>query len=829
MEKIDFNSGWTCRCMTRDEEEYHVTLPHDAMISEPRSEESRGEGNTGWYIGGDYEYRKKFMVSKEDQDSDILIEFESIYHNAEIFINGKKAAFRPYGYTNFYVNTKGFLNYGMENEIRAVAHNSDQPNSRWYSGAGIYRPVYLWKGKGAYVKVNGIKIRTVSYDPAVIEVYVEVSQSGTGEITVYDGVKTAARQTFTAYAHTEGGDTRGLQKEGKKSKVCARVQIPVQDAKLWSCESPHLYTCQVVFGEDCVKETFGIRLLEWNEKIGFAVNGKRTILRGACIHHDNGILGACSYPEAEERRVRILKENGYNALRSAHNPCSKALLEACDRLGMMMMDEYVDVWYIHKTEYDYVSDLHKWWKQDLKDMTDKDYNHPCVIMYSTGNEVSETAQKKGIELTGKFTEYLHGLDATRPVTCGINIFFNFLSSIGLGVYSDDKAKKQAQAAEQSAQAAKAEKKRKKSVGSAFYNSLACLMGDYFMKCGATLYPCDVKTRDAFANMDIAGYNYGIFRYRHDLKKYPKRLILGSETFCKDAYAFWETARTNNRIIGDFVWAGMDYIGETGDGAAEYSDYKEENPACRMTGNNGRIDLLGRPRAEAAFTKVAFEQETGPYLAAEPVYQKEKLQLTGWALTKAIESWSYRGCSGQKTKAEVYARAAKTELFINGKSVGVRNMKHKCRAVFPVIYEDGEITAVSYDETGKEIGRRTLKTAGKETVLRLIPEKSEIRPGGLGFIWLRYTDQEGILKPMEKHLLTAEVENGTLQGLGSANSYVKGNYTDASVKTYYGEALAVVRADGSGPLKLTVTSQNKKQSIEIPLTAADHKILTQSRQ
>ncbi len=246
----------------------------------------------------------------------------------------------------------------------------------------------------------------------------------------------------------------------------------------------------------------------------------------------------------------------------------------------------------------------------------------------------------------------------------------------------------------------------------------------------------------------------------------------------------------------------------------------------MTGNNGRIDLLGRPRAEAAFTKVAFEQETGPYLAAEPVYQKEKLQLTGWALTKAIESWSYRGCSGQKTKAEVYARAAKTELFINGKSVGIRNMKHKCRAVFPVIYEDGEITAVSYDETGKEIGRRTLKTAGKETVLRLIPEKSEIRPGGLGFIWLRYTDQEGILKPMEKHLLTAEVENGTLKGLGSANSYVKGNYTDASVKTYYGEALAVVRADGSGPLKLTVTSQNKKQSIEIPLAAAD---LTQSRQ
>ena len=238
---------------------------------------------------------------------------------------------------------------------------------------------------------------------------------------------------------------------------------------------------------------------------------------------------------------------------------------------MLVMDEYIDHWYIHKTEYDYVPYFDKWWKQDIADMVDKDYNHPCVILYSTGNEVSETAQKKGIQLTRELTDYLHSLDNTRPVTCGINIFFNFLSSIGFGVYSDEKAKKEAEKAEK-LRAAGVQPQKKKAVGSKFFNDLAGLMGDEFMKRGATLHGCDVRTRDAFANMDIAGYNYGIYRYKHDLKKYPNRLILGSETFCNDAYRFREQAKKNPRLVGDFVWAGMDYLGEVGVGSWEYKAY-----------------------------------------------------------------------------------------------------------------------------------------------------------------------------------------------------------------------------------------------------------------
>lgn len=346
---------------------------------------------------------------------------------------------------------------------------------------------------------------------------------------------------------------------------------------------------------------------------GFKINGKRLVLLGACVHHDNGLLGARCDEDAIERKVRILKENGYNALRSAHNPCSKAFLNACDRQGMLVLDEYIDHWYIHKTEYDYVDYFKKWWKKDLADMVSKDYNHPCVVMYSTGNEVSETAQKKGIALTKKMTEYLHNLDQTRPVTCGVNIFFNFLSSIGFGVYSDKKAKKEAEAAQKAVASGKMSKK--KAVGSQFFNNLAGLLGDEFMKRGATLHGCDVKTRDAFANMDIAGYNYGIYRYGRDLKKYPERLILGSETFCNDAYRFYEMAKNNPRMIGDFVWAGMDYLGEVMVGSWEYDDYAKnfDGGLGWVSAGSGRIDLTGKPLCEALYTKVAFEKAAGPYI------------------------------------------------------------------------------------------------------------------------------------------------------------------------------------------------------------------------
>lgn len=786
-------TGWTCRHLGDTAPGKPVTLPHDAMLAEPRTALSAGGTNTGWYEGHDYEYRRTLTVPENELADTHILEFEGVYHNAEVWLNGQKAAFRPYGYTNFYVDCAPYLHAG-ENELRVIARNADQPNSRWYSGAGIYRPVQLWTARGVHITLNGVKIRTLSLDPAVVEVRVKTTAPGTVRLTV--------------------DDLPAVQQESDGKAV---FTLTLDNARLWTPETPNLYTCRVNFADDEVTETFGVRKVEWGTD-GFLLNGKRHIIQGACIHHDNGLLGAVCDPDAVARKVRLLKENGYNAIRSAHNPCSKALLTECDRQGMLVMDEYIDHWYIHKTEHDYVDYFNKWWRQDLTDMVEKDYNHPCVVLYSTGNEVSETAQKRGIALTKEMTDFLHGLDDSRPVTCGVNIFFNFLSSIGFGVYSDEKAKKEAERAEKAKQ--RGEKAaRKKAVGSQFFNNLAGLLGDEFMKRGATLHGCDVKTRDAFANMDIAGYNYGIYRYKHDLKKYPQRLILGSETFCNDAYKFRELAKQEPRLVGDFVWAGMDYLGEVMVGSWEYADYAEtfDGGPGWVSAGSGRIDLTGKPLGEALYTRVALEADNGPYIAVCPVnHTGDRHSPSAWKMTNAMPSWSWTGCEGGKANVEVYARAARVELVLNGHTVGSKTLKNDCLARFSIPYESGTLEAVSYDAADHEIGRCKLQSAGGTTRLTLDAEEPTVKPGHLCYVRLRYTDENGITQPLARGSIQVQVRGGTLVGLGSACPFNKHSYLDSETDTYYGEALAIVRmGDGDA---MTIAASDSEYSAELTVPA-----------
>ena len=793
MKATSLLTGWTCRHLGDTAPGKTVTLPHDAMLAEPRTALSAGGTNTGWYEGYDYEYRRTLTVPENALADTHILEFEGVYHNAEVWLNGQKAAFRPYGYTNFYVDCAPYLHAG-ENELRVIARNADQPNSRWYSGAGIYRPVQLWTAGGAHIALNGVKIRTLSLDPAVVEVRVKTTAPGTVRLTV--------------------DDLPAVQQESDGEAVFA---LTLDNARLWTPETPNLYTCRVSFADDVVTETFGVRKVEWGTD-GFLLNGKRYIIQGACIHHDNGLLGAVCDPDAVARKVRLLKENGYNAIRSAHNPCSKALLAECDRQGMLVMDEYIDHWYIHKTEHDYVDYFNEWWRQDLTDMVEKDYNHPCVVLYSTGNEVSETAQKRGIALTKEMTDFLHGLDDSRPVTCGVNIFFNFLSSIGFGVYSDEKAKKEAERAEKAKQ--RGEKAaRKKAVGSQFFNNLAGLLGDEFMKRGATLHGCDVKTRDAFANMDIAGYNYGIYRYKHDLKKYPQRLILGSETFCNDAYKFRELAKQEPRLVGDFVWAGMDYLGEVMVGSWEYADYAEtfDGGPGWVSAGSGRIDLTGKPLGEALYTRVALEADNGPYIAVCPVnHTGDRHSPSAWKMTNAMPSWSWTGCEGRKANVEVYARAARVELVLNGHTVGSKTLKNDCLARFSIPYESGTLEAVSYDAADHEIGRCKLQSAGGTTRLTLDAEEPTVKPGHLCYIRLRYTDENGITKPLARGSIQVQVRGGTLVGLGSACPFNKHSYLDSETDTYYGEALAIVRmGDGDA---MTIAASDGEYSAELTVPA-----------
>lgn len=795
MKKFDFNKNWTIKKLNIDEVPKRIDLPYDAMIREKRINDSLGGLNIGWYESNDYVFEKSFYLGKEFENKIINIEFEGVYHLAEVFVNDKKVAYRPYGYSNFYaLNIQNYINFGEENKIQVFATNSNQPNSRWYSGTGIYRPVWLYVGEDEHILNDGIRITTKSIAPTIIEIEVNTNKEGNLNINI------------PCANINEDITTNGNVKKN----------VTIEDPKFWSADNPYLYDCEITFGSDIVKEKFGIRAISWSSENGLEINGKREILRGACIHHDNGVLGACTYPEVEERRVRILKENGYNAIRSAHNPCSKALLDACDKVGMYVMDEFVDVWYIHKTKNDYVTYFDDWWETDIRDMIIKDYNHPSVIMYSTGNEVSETAQKRGIELTKTMTEYIHSLDKTRPVTCGINIFFNFLSTVGLGVYSDEKAEKEV----------KNSTDKKSAVGSEFFNNMAGLLGRDFMKIGATIKPCDMLTKDAFANMDIAGYNYGLLRYKKDLKNYPNRLILGTETFCSDSYKFWEEAKKNKRIIGDFVWAGMDYLGEVGIGSWEYDDYAKSFDRGNgwVTAGSGRIDITGKPLGEAGYTRVAFGLENKPIIAVRPVnHTNDKHSPSAWKMTNAIESWSWRGCSRKMAIVEVYARCSSVKLLINDIEVGHNSIKKDCKTIFNVPYANGKITAISYDKNKEEIARNTLYTAEPETVLDITWESNNKKEqeclieNKLTYFRISFQDKKGIVKPLVRDELEIEVENGELVALGNGCPYNEYGYVSNKTETYFGEAIAVVKP------KICENYKSKNQKLTIKAKAKSKKL------
>lgn len=786
MKKISFNDNWLFQS-SRNKGKQAVRIPHDAALAERRTEGSAGGVNTGWFEGADYIYEKQFDSSLIEAYAYAVLEFEGVYRNAEVYVNDRLVTYRPYGYTNFYVDLLPYLKEG-KNTVKVLAKNADQPNSRWYSGAGIYRPVWLYLGHEKHILLNGVKVRTESFKDKIVSVKIETSCVGEAVLEILD-------------------EDRLLHTEKIFVQESAEARISLSDCMLWSCEHPKLYTLRVSFHEDIREINFGIRKIDCDAENGFCLNGERVILQGACVHSDNGILGACSYPEAEERKVRLLKEIGYNAIRCAHNPCSKSFLDACDRLGMLVMDEYVDMWYVHKTSHDYADYCEKWYEQDLRDMIDKDYNHPSVIMYSLGNEVGESSEEKGILFYEKMQTFCHQLDADRPVTCGVNILFNYMYSLGLGVYSDKKAKKNPS----------------RKVGSEFFNTVAGIFGSHTMKVGATLQGCDQKTKGVFSKMDVAGYNYGILRYEKDLKKYPDRIILGTETFCSDVFQFLEIARENKRIIGDFVWAGIDYLGEVGVGAWEYKDYAPDfrHGLGWLCAGSGRLDLIGSKTGEALYTKTAYGAATQPQIAVVPVdHTFDRHSPSAWKYSNAIPSWSFEGCEGKYARVEVYANAHQVQIFINNESRGKKQIR-KGRACFYIKYEPGVLKAVAYDKQGKVLGENTLCSAGEETLLSMIPEKNEVRQGELVFIKLCYTDQNGIRKPLARGRIRLEVSGGKLIGLGHACPYNEDGFLNNDTDTYYGEALAAVLAESE--LSVKAYSDYGTAAVRLPQAITQNRV------
>ena len=773
MKKTNFNLDWQFKCVDSDEAPQSINLPHDAMLYEKRDRNAPTAGACGYFPGGAYEYRKTFFMPKEEHKKVHILEFEAVYKNASVYINGVLAAQRPYGYTNFFVAMDEYLHFGEENEIKVIADNSEVPNSRWYSGSGIYRNVNLYTGNVHHFLPDGLLISTTNNKSVTVKT----------AVCGGDQIKVIISDQDAVVAEGTGDVVNGQ----------ANVHLCVSQPRLWDAENPELYRCSAYLykdGEqvDQAEDLFGFRTIKWNVK-GFYVNGKETLLRGACVHHDNGVLGACSFEDAEERRVRLLKKAGFNSIRSAHNPASKALLDACDRLGMYVMDEFCDNWLVHKNPYDYAEqEFCQWWEQDLTAMIKKNHNHPSVIMNSIGNEISELAIPEGQELCRKMAVMARELDPDKAVTLGVNMMLCSMAAKGGGIYGEKKDGKENKNGSQTMDNLPT---------SAFFNFLMNKMGGIIE--GAAAKPAaDKATEVAISYLDIAGYNYAASRYEMDGKLHPDRVIVGSETLPKNLYKNWQLVKTFPYVIGDYMWTGWDYLGESGLGTVRYKSFKKPGEdAPIISGGCGVIDICGKLRPETQWNRLVWELTDIPGIGVEPLTHAGEIgSVSMWRDTDAVASWSWEGYEGKKTKVTVYASGAIVELLVNGKSYGKKKTK-EYKAVYPkVTYVPGVITAISYDSVGKEISRTSMTTAEGRTRIHLTPEKHALRPNSqdLCYVNIDLVGGNGVTKSTEDVPITVVVSGaGSLQALGSAKPNMGECFFTNTHTTYYGKALAVIRA------------------------------------
>ncbi len=773
MRKTDFNRDWTVQ-KEGTAEIHHVNLPHDAMIFESRHKENQSASACAYFEGGKYIYTKMWSVDAAATAQTNIIEFEGVYQNAVVFLNGTQIAERPYGYTNFFVDLSGLLQEG-ENELKVVADNSHMPNTRWYSGSGIYRPVFLYTAGEDYIKPEGLKVRIIDENHVGIRVEVNAQPECEVHLVVMDGDTCVA--------------------ESRMAADQAEVLVEIPNARVWWEKDPFLYTCKATLIKDGVvcdeEETrFGIRTLSWGQQ-GFLVNGKEVLMRGACIHHDNGVIGACAFRDAEYRRVRILKKAGFNAIRSAHNPMSKAMLDACDELGMYVMDETFDMWMIHKNPYDYAGEkFTKWWKKDTLAMISKDYNHPSVVMYSIGNEITDLGLAEGQEQAKAMVDVCHEADMTRPVTAGINLMLAMMAGGKNSIYGTDETGEVKDSGAGGMDAMPT---------SDFFNFLMNKMGKLMTRAASTKKANAVaeKMRDIF---DIPGYNYATSRYEKDAKERPEQATTGSETLPQSLYENWQLVKRLPTMTGDFMWTGWDYLGESGIGTVRYIDKKTKesvDPGLIMTGGPGIIDICGKMRPEVGWGKIIWGLQHTPTIGVDPVNRADAFQsLSMWRTTDAVESWSWEGCEGNRTMATVYSDAAEVELLVNGKSLGKKKPKQDMVKFKKVIYEPGILEAVAYDADGRETGRTALTSATGTTRIQLTPEVTRLRANGQDLCYLNIdlVGENGITKSSVDQELSIELTGaGTLQGYGSARPNIPDDFVGNTHKTFLGKSLAVIRA------------------------------------
>lgn len=809
-----------------------VTLPHDAMIYEERDQTVASGKQTGYYPAKNYTYIKEFFVPEEWKKNHVILEFEGVAQHAQVFLNGERVAEHLNPYTGFYVETDELLKFGENNSLKVLAISSDL-SSRWYPGAGIFRPVVLHMGGKIHIVPDGVKIvsEVIEENFAVLGVSTIIRNADNAERHIRVEVKVNGPDGIAAIENSWV-----TVKRGKTCRIHQRLSV--ESPRLWDTEHPDLYRVEVFLYEengmsdtvellDIAEEMTGIRKLTLDAKYGLRLNGKQVKLRGTCIHHDNGILGACTLEKAEEYRCRKLKEAGFNSIRSAHNPISKEMLRACDRIGMLVMDELSDMWLEPKNPHDYAQHFKENWECDVEAMVAKDFNHPSVILYSIGNEIPDLVHDLGKEWNCKLAGKVKELDVTRYITNSLNGCLLLGKNIGVAMADALGVTMEEMIAMAGQQANKIE-----SVGNGIdeMNHLMGGMPPELWKLLGTSNYMDAQIKEIAGSLDVTGLNYMAERYEIDCENYPNRIMVGSETYPADIVTNWPIVEKHPNILGDFSWTGYDYLGEAGIGDYAYvegGNASGEIAWPERTASCGDLDLIGYRRPISYLREIVFGIRKEPYIAVERMnrYGKE-LYRTAWAYKMdVIGSYTWNGFEGRETSVDVFSADEEVELFVNGKSQGKQpaGREHGYTASWIIQYEPGELAAVGY-HNGVETGRMVLKTANNDVQLSIKSSTHCLKADGadLAFITVNLVDKDGNENLQEKRKVAVQIEGaGTLQGYGSANPCCEGSYQDLEWETYDGYVMAVVRSGRKeGTVKVTFAAEGcDDQSIEIQVQKA----------
>jgi beta-galactosidase len=763
-----FDSNWkfylgdapAAKSIGYDDKNWRILdLPHDWSIEGVVDVKNPSGNDGGYFPAGIGWYRKTFNAPSSWKGKCVSIYFEGVYMNSEVFINGKSLGIHPYGYTTFSYDLTSDINLGKDNLLSVKVDNSQQKNCRWYSGSGIYRHVWIVVTDPVHVPLWGVSITTpdISAEKASVLVKTKVKN------------ETAVPQNITINTVLTGDNSKNAG--DKKSNLLIQANseqeveqtIQVADPLLWSPEKPQLYKAQIQIIKsntivDEVNTSFGIRSIKYSAEIGFQLNGKSIEFNGGCVHHDNGCLGTAAFDRAEERRVELLKAGGFNSVRTSHNPPSEAFLNACDKLGLLVIDEAFDGWRDKKTNYDYALVFDAWWKRDIEAMVLRDRNHPSIVMWSIGNEIIERKKPEAVETAKMLADGIRKIDNTRPITSAMTTW------------------------------------------DGEWNIFDPLMAVH----------------------DICGYNYQLQRAASDHIRVPSRLILSTESYPTDAFKNWKMAKNNSYILGDFVWTSIDYLGESGIGRWFYpgdvTGEHWENPIFPWHGAYcGDIDLIGWRKPISHYRSMLYNENEKLYMAVkEPNPESGPIKLTSWAVWPTWESWTWPGYEGKEIQVEIYSKYPKVRLYLNKVLIGEKatTEEEQFKATFSLPFSKGELKAVGVAD-GKEIESKVLNTSGKTAKIRLVSDRKVISADGqdLSFVTIEITDNDGIFQPNAENLLNFKIEgSGVIAGVDNANIKDSDPYVATSRKAWHGRALVVIRSSKKpGQIKLSVSSEGLSDS------------------